>query len=132
MASIAENIKKLKTGNDKGLRNMSLEALQELAKNGEETSDALVKEHRKADSLLKELNKKRVKLGDGDLNENLRLRQASMVKIEDQARTIDGDFSELEKILQEANKINPASAKESLNKIGDIKKNIGKVSTEKE
>ncbi len=83
MASIADNIKKLKNGSDKGLRTMTLDALQELAKIGEETSDSLVKEHKKADSLLKELNKKRVKLGDGDLNENLRLRQASLVKIED-------------------------------------------------
>jgi hypothetical protein len=45
-----------------------------LARIGEESGDILKKEHKKADQILKDLIKKRRKLGDADIYDNFKQR----------------------------------------------------------
>eukprot|EP00347_Sterkiella_histriomuscorum_P003315 403364755 len=130
--AIQANIQKLKDASNKGLRTLTMDNLSELAKLGEETSDLLAKEHKKADSLLRELTKKRQKLGDADIGENFKTRNEALMTLEDKAKNIEIDQAELDKILQEANKVSPGSTKDSQSKINEIKKEIAQHLIEKD
>lgn len=101
-----------------------MDALSELAKSSEDSADQLVKEHRKADTLLRDLTKKRQKLSDADINENFKKRTEALVSLEDKAKGLEIDTVELDKILQEANKANPGSTKDSQGQIQEIKRQI--------
>ena len=113
MQGVQGMLNRLKEAKDKGLSGVSVENLQSLARIGEEAGDILAKENKKADQIMKDLAKKRHKLGDADIFDNLKTRVDSINKMTEKIRDVESEQQELTHIMQEAARINPSKAKDA-------------------
>lgn len=129
---IQAQVDKQKQSKEKGLKKLSIEELQNLTKQCEDTGEELAKFNKESDSMLKELQKRRQKLADADIFDNFKLRVEELNEIDNKNKAIEKDIAVLEMIIVEANKITPKNASSTLNELKQLKNDMSKSVADKE